>query len=99
MVLSSRHQIVDQRAQSAQIVSTKPGAARSRLGESVRLVDVGPGRQHRRQPAVGVVKHHTVLTPVLSACNHVDVRPALRMERMSDLERYNRAIVVMTGSC
>ena len=95
MVLSSRHQIVDQRAQSAQIVSTKPGAARSRLGESVRLVDVGPGRQ----PAVGVVKHHTVLTPVLSACNHVDVRPALRMERMSDLERYNRAIVVMTGSC
>jgi hypothetical protein len=69
------------------------------LGECVRFVGIGPGRQNRHQPAVGVVEHHTVLAPILSACNQVDAGPALGMEWMSDLDRYDRAIVVMTGSC
>jgi hypothetical protein len=92
-------QIIDQGTQAAKIIAAKPGTSRRCQSERIKLIYVSPRSQHRRQLAVGVVEHDTILTPVLTASRQMDSGAAQRMEWMSDLDRYAFMIVITASSC
>lgn len=92
---------VDQRAQSQQIIGTEPGSPIRCLGKQILFGNIGPGRQHRMQPPLGVVIHHPILSPVLPPRRQDEAHSALRMKGMGDLERrdYGCTTARITDSC
>jgi hypothetical protein len=77
---------VDQYAQLHQIIRSKPRASRGGLRKRIGIRHARPRGQHRAQTALRVEKHHSVLTPVLSARQQNQSGAALRMKGMRDLE-------------
>lgn len=99
--ISISPQRVDQRAQSKEIITTKPGSSVRRLGKQVRYRNIGPRRQYRVQAPFGVVIHHSILSPVQSSRRQDKARSALRMKGVGDLKSrdYGCTNILITDSC
>src|SRR6202453_4586400 len=84
--LSPALDLTYQSAQSDQIVSPKPRSAGGCLSEKVLTSETCPGRQHRAQSPLPVEVHQSIFSPVLLASGEGQLRTALRVKGMSDLE-------------
>jgi hypothetical protein len=95
------HQIVNERAQSKQVVRSERGSNSRSLCEQIRFRHVCPRRQNRAQAPVRVEIHHPIIAPVQMPTDQHEAISAKRVEWMDDLEEraFDYALFLMTDSC